>query len=107
MLLNSPQFVESARRLAESSIRECDDVKKRAQWMFHRTLSRPATDADVEDMLAIAEELTSLFKQNPKSAGELIRTGDSLPSEGLDELEVAAWTMVANTLMNRDDFISK
>jgi hypothetical protein len=107
VLLNSPQFVESARRLAESSIRECDDVKKRAQWMFHRTLSRPATDADVEDMLAIAEELTSLFKQNPKSAGELIRTGDSLPSEGLDELEVAAWTMVANTLMNRDDFISK
>jgi hypothetical protein len=107
VLLNSPQFVEAARRLAESAIRETDDVEKRAQWMFQRTLSRPATDDDIDDMLSIARELGSIFKQNPKSAGELIRTGDSPPTEGLDEIEVAAWTMVANTLMNRDDFISK
>jgi hypothetical protein len=107
VLLNSPQFVESARHLAESAIRESDYSQKRARWMFQRTLGRPASEADLEDILVIAKELGSIFKENPKSAGELIRTGDSLPDESLDELEVAAWTMVANTLMNRDDFISK
>ena len=34
-------------------------------------------------------------------------TGDSTPNQTLDVAELAAWTMVANTLMNRDDFINK
>jgi hypothetical protein len=107
VLMNSPQFIEAARHLAESAIRENDDGKKRAEWMFQRTLSRPATPADIADMLAVAEAMRSLFKKDPKLAGELIRTGDSQPDESLAEVDVAAWTMVANTLMNRDDFISK
>lgn len=107
VLLNSPQFIEAARHLAESAIRENEEEEKRAQWMFQRTLSRPATQADVADMLEVAEAMSSLFKEQPKSAGELIRTGDSQPDKSIDEVNLAAWTMVANTLMNRDDFISK
>ncbi|MFT4558207.1 MAG: hypothetical protein ACI92S_003582 [Planctomycetaceae bacterium] len=107
VLLNSPQFIEAARNLAESAIRETDDREKRAEWMFQRTLSRPATQADIADMLAVARAMSSLFKKDPKLAGELIRTGDSQPDESLPEVDVAAWTMVANTLMNRDDFIAK
>ncbi|MFT5325947.1 MAG: hypothetical protein ACI8P0_003821 [Planctomycetaceae bacterium] len=107
VLMNSPQFIEAARHLAESAIRENEALKDRAEWMFQRTLSRPATPADVDDMLAVAEAMHGLFKKDPKLAGELIRTGDSQPDESLAEVDVAAWTMVANTLMNRDDFISK
>lgn len=107
VLLNSPQFIEAARNLAQSAIHENDDEEKRAEWMFERTLSRPATRADIADMLAVAGATSSLFKEEPKSAGELIRTGDSQPDKSIDEVNLAAWTMVANTLMNRDDFISK
>lgn len=107
VLLNSPQFIEAARNLAESAIRENDDRKDRAEWMFQRTLNRPAAQPDVDDMLAVAEAMRSLFRKDAESAAKLIRTGDSQPDESIDEVKLAAWTMVANTLMNRDDFISK
>ena len=37
----------------------------------------------------------------------LIHTGDSPPDESLDPVELAVWTMVVNTVMNRDDFLHK
>ena len=48
-----------------------------------------------------------MFRQKPDAAKELISTGDTRPDGTLDAAELAAWTLVANTLMNRDDFVSK
>jgi hypothetical protein len=48
-----------------------------------------------------------MFEQRPEAAVELINTGDSKPDETLQAAELAAWTIVANTLMNRDDFVNK
>jgi len=107
VLMNDPQYVESARRLAENALRRKADDQSRAEWMLSKVLSRPAQTADVADMTAAASEFRTTFQQKPEAAKELISTGDSKPDESLDVAELAAWTLVANTLMNRDDFISK
>ncbi|MEO2031731.1 MAG: DUF1553 domain-containing protein, partial [Planctomycetaceae bacterium] len=107
VLMNDPQFVESARRLAENTMREAEEVRSRADWMFITVLSRPARPADLNDMIAAAKEFQSMFEQRPEAAVELINTGDSKPDETLQAAELAAWTIVANTLMNRDDFVNK
>ena len=109
VLMNDPQFVESARHLAEISLTELDaaDDRGRARWMLSRILSRPARDADVVDVAASVAELRGVFGKHPEMAGKLIKTGDSVANKTLDAVELAAWTMIANTLMNRDDFINK
>jgi hypothetical protein len=107
VLMNDPQYVESARHLAEDSLHKQQDDRSRAEWMLTTALRRPALEADVADMASAAEELRAIFQQKPDMAKELINTGDSKPDEKLDAAELAAWTMVANTIMNRDDFINK
>ena len=58
-------------------------------------------------MVSVADEFLEIFKRKLDSAKALINTGDSKPKAELEPAELAAWTMVANTLMNRDDFINK
>jgi hypothetical protein len=53
------------------------------------------------------KEIHNLFKDDLDAAKELAKVGDTPPDETLDAAELAAWTIVANTLMNRDDFINK
>ena len=107
VLMNDPQFVEAARHLAERALKRDSDYAERATWMLATVLSHPAKTADVTDVLSAAEGFRAIFTETPAAAKELIVTGDSAPDPLLDPVELAAWTLVANTLMNRDDFINK
>lgn len=107
VLLNDPQFVECARRLAENTLNQVSEDQLRAEWMLRTVLSQPADPEDVTEIIAAVSEFRSLFEQQPEAATELICTGETVPQESLNPTELAAWTLVANTLMNRDDFVNK
>lgn len=107
VLLNDPQFVESARHLAQNAIERHKEPDARADWMLATALSRPAVPLDVADMVATAAQMKTTFDASPDAAEKLIHTGDSIPDESMNVAELAAWTMVANIIMNRDDFINK
>jgi hypothetical protein len=107
VLMNDPQFVEAARHLAERALDRQKNDRSRAKWMLETVLIRPAQNAEVMGLAITAAEFLAIFKLQPETAKMLIKTGDSKPDEKLDVLDLAAWTMVANTLMNRDDFINK
>ncbi len=107
VLLNDPQFVESARNLAEIAIKSEQDNQVRAEWMLKTALCRTPHPDDVAEMTLAAEQFYSMFQKKQESARDLISTGESMPDRNLDFAELAAWTMVANTIMNRDDFVNK
>ena len=107
VLMNDPQFVEAARQLAQTGLQEQKDPQTRAAWMLTTALLRPAVDGDVAELTGAAAALKQIFDQDHQRAEKLVHVGDSQPDETLDVAELAAWTMVANTIMNRDDFISK
>lgn len=107
VLMNDPQYVEAARHLAERTLKQTTDDHKRVTWMLETVLSRPANEADIVEMLSAANDFRTLFQKKNEAAAKLVGTGESIPDPALDVVELAAWTMVANTLMNRDDFINK
>lgn len=107
VLMNDPQYIEAARHFAERAIKRHEDLHKRASWMLTSALSEPADETDIADLHSAAQEFTSLFQQAPDGAKELISTGESQPDTAINPAELAAWTMVANTIMNRDDFVNK
>ena len=107
VLLNDPQYVEAARQLAENTVKAGKNTADRATTMLERVLAKPAAKQDVADIVKLVGRFKNLFGKDVAAARQLIDSGDSQPDTSLDPKELAAWTMAANALMNRDDFINK
>jgi len=47
------------------------------------------------------------FSENPQAAEKMATSELGSPPDGLDISELAAWTVVANVLLNLDEIITK
>jgi len=106
--LNDVQFVEAARVLAQKSILESGQTDTgRLNQMTLRLLARELKPAEREVVLAELNGLVSHYKSRPDDAKKLITVGESKPDPKVDPALLASWTMVANSLMNLDEFLCK
>jgi hypothetical protein len=106
VLLNDPQFVEAARRLAERLLqRHPRDPDARHRDGFRALLGR-APDATEADILsrAFAEQRT-WFTAHPDAARQYIAVGDSTANPALAPVDLAATTAVVDAIVNMDDFV--
>ena len=55
----------------------------------------------------IHDDMLANEQQDLKAALELISTGEFRRAENINQLELAAWTGVANVLLNLDETITK
>ena len=62
---------------------------------------------DVADLGALLDEQRRVFRAAPAAAKALVTIGVHAPSGGVDAAELAAWTMVANVVLNLDAVLSK
>jgi mono/diheme cytochrome c family protein len=106
VMMNDPQFVEAARHLAQRAMHDSEKDEQRVLFILERALRRPASANDQADLLDAVGEFRKLFTEDEKAAQGLIETGDSKPDATLAPVELASWTIIANTVMNRDDFIN-
>ena len=72
-----------------------------------RLLARPLRPEEMKVVSASAGDLLAFYKANPKDAGKLIAVGESRPDPAVDVPTLAAWTMLANELMNLDEVLNK
>ena len=54
-----------------------------------------------------AKQQVAAYKQDPDAALKLLEVGESLYDKQIDPVELAAWTMVASTILNLDEAITK
>jgi hypothetical protein len=106
--LNDVQFIEAARHLAERTLLDCEGSEEdRIASMALRLLSRPL---EVEEAKIVRESLDDLlahYQANPDDAAELIAIGESVADPSIEPPTLAAWTMLANQLMNLDEVLTK
>ena len=57
--------------------------------------------------MASLATLRAEFKAKPDEAKKLISYGESKPDAKADATELAAWTMLANQVMNLDEVLNK
>ncbi|MBI2825362.1 MAG: DUF1553 domain-containing protein [Planctomycetia bacterium] len=106
--LNDPQFVEAARRLAERALREGGDTTAgRMEYMARRLMARALANEETPVVERSLAALLDYYGQHQDEAQKLVATGDSTPDAALDAGVLAAWTMVANELMNLDEVLNK
>jgi hypothetical protein len=58
-------------------------------------------------LLAGFQEDRNRFVSDPKAASQLTRFGESAADSSIDPMELAAYTMTANVLLNLDEAITR
>lgn len=107
-LMNDIQHVEAARNLAQRMILEGggDDVSRIA-WGWKVVTSRKPEEDEIRIARNALEQHRNRYRSDGKAAGELIRYGESRFDPSVDEAELAAYTLVANLILNLDESVTK
>ncbi len=117
LLMNDPQYVEAARYLAQLALSEfeaktegsaTDRVRTVCGSMMLRALGRNATTAELNLLKRAYEKDLAEFKEDADAAKNLIAIGETpADTKQFDATRLATWTMVANLIMNMDEFVTK
>jgi hypothetical protein len=106
--LNDPQFVEAARHLAQLTLKrggaKAEDC---LDFMARRLLARLLRAEEVPVVRSALDDLLAHYRARPAEASKLLAVGESRADATLDPPTLAAWTMLANQLMNLDEVLNK
>jgi Protein of unknown function (DUF1553) len=101
--LNDPFFFDAARALAARTLREAGATPEaRAAHAFRLCTARRPGSPELEPLLSFEAQQLARFRAHPEAARAV--AGDGAGSEAP---ELAAWTMVANVLLNLDETLTK
>jgi hypothetical protein len=107
-LMNDPVYVEASRALAQRILaRGGKGSEDRIDYAFRVTLGRRPSETEKSVLKAACEREMKRFAADRESANRLIHVGVSKPPVDVDIAELAAWTVVASTLLNLDEAVSK
>ncbi len=108
VLLNDPTFVEAARVFAVRILREGGtSTDERLLWAWQTALSRPPTEQEHAASRRLLEAERLALAADPAAVSQLLKTGlTPIPPE-LDQTELAAWTSVARSLFNLNEFVTR
>jgi mono/diheme cytochrome c family protein len=105
--LNDPQFVEAARVLAAAAIARGADDAAKLDFAARRVLSRSLREKESAVLLRNLAKLREHYRAKADDAKALIAVGETKADPAADPVELAAWTLTCNQLMNLDEFLNK
>ncbi|MFK7768476.1 MAG: PSD1 and planctomycete cytochrome C domain-containing protein [Mariniblastus sp.] len=112
LLMNDPQYVEAARHFAQLLVDQKMENKlpsdaEGIQFMYARAMSRSASDTELGIIEKNLNEQRDEFSAKKEEAQKLIAIGEMPADKKYDPVELASWTIVANLIMNMDEFVTK
>ncbi len=107
VVLNDPVYLEAAQSLARKMAAAGATPEEHLREGFRRVLSRSPEPAEAARLLTLYEQLRADYEKSPEAAKAMAtKPLGPLPGEW-KEPELAAWTGVANVLLNLDEFLMK
>ena len=106
--MNDPVYVEAAGALARRIVREAGPVARaRVRFGLHLCLCRNPEPEQIEPLIALFDAEYQRFQSDPQAAANLSDATPESRPEGTSAAELAAWTTVANVLLNLDGVLTK
>lgn len=105
--LNDTTYVEAARALATLTLAEPGDEYARLRAMFRRAVSRIPEPGELQVLSELLQQQQAAFAANREAARELLAVGVSPCPAKINAGELAAWTLVAQTILNLDEVITR
>jgi hypothetical protein len=71
------------------------------------TVARPPSVSEASVLTQLYEAGLQKYRDDPEAAKQLLSQGESKNPDGLDPAEHAAWTIVASTILNLDETLTR
>jgi len=107
VLMNDPTYIEASRKLAERLMKEAKSDKDRVTLAYRLAMGRAPKAEEIRVLLKLYEEQLKAYRANDQAASKLLGVGESGRNESLNQAELAAWTVVASTVLNLDETVTK
>jgi hypothetical protein len=105
--LNDPVFIETHQAMARRLFREAGDTAGRLRLLFRLCVSREPAAREMETLSRLHDESLAGYRQDAEAAAKMAADPLGQPSRDADIAELAAWTTVANVVMNLDEFLMR
>jgi hypothetical protein len=106
--MNDVQHIEAARVLAERILKDGGaNAGERIDFAYRTLLARPATAQELETVEQFLNASRERYTKDPEAAKKLIAQGQSKPNAELAPPELAAYTLLANLLLNLDETLNR
>jgi len=79
----------------------------RVKYAFRLATARVPSEREISLLLDLFEHQRARFTAQPKAAAELLTTGEAPLNKQLPAPELAAWTIVASTILNLDETLTR
>jgi hypothetical protein len=105
--LNDPVYIEAAQALARRvAVGDAPPIEK-ARLAFRICLSRPPSDEELNRLVELFEQAKQRFAAEPEKAQKMATNPLGPAPDGVVVVDLAAWTVVGNVLLNLDEMFMK
>ncbi len=106
--LNDPVYVEAAQALGRRMVKEGGaTIASRITHGFRLCLARPPQAKELERLSSLFAQARAGFANKKQEAAKLATEPLGALPAGMDAVDQAAWTVVANVLLNLDETFAK
>jgi hypothetical protein len=107
-LMNDEQYVEAARHLARRMMTEAGPcARDRLAYGFRLATARRPDAAELDELAKLFAQELAHYWSDKDGATKLVGVGASPRDPALEPGEHAAWTIVANLILNLDETVTK
>jgi hypothetical protein len=104
-LMNDIQHYEAARGLAQRMMMSSTEAAERISYGYRTVLARVPAEEEVAVVLGLYQRQMRKYEAMPEEAKKAVTFGETPPAAGMSERELAAWTLVANLILNLDEAV--
>jgi len=107
--MNDPVYIEAAQALARRIVSEGGQtVAERMEYGFRLALTRPPRGDELQRLTDLYEDALAVYRGAPQEAQKMATNPLGPPPEEMDDTaDLAAWTVVANVLLNLDETLAR
>jgi hypothetical protein len=82
-------------------------MDERITWLFRTVSGRKPAAKELSVLLRLVEEQRELISNDASAAEKVLKVGESKSDPALDKTELATATVLANALLNHDEFVMR
>jgi len=106
--LNDPVYIEAAQALGRRIVRDGGmTIEAKVLHGFRLCLTRPPREEELRRLVDLYGRAQAEFAANPKDAQEAATEPLGPLPAGMDAVDLAAWSVVGNVLLNLDETLAK
>lgn len=106
-LMNDVQHFEAARVLAERLLQSTGDDTARITLLHRTVLARKPAEQELPILQQALNTQRKHFETHPEKAALVIQNGEAAVAAQLPAVELAAWTMLCNLVLNLDETVCR